>query len=92
MQRGTPSRYRPDGVKYTIDDYVLMHGRDEMGQARARDDWLAASTVLQWYHNGKATCVGYGPPDDFCNSSQLVCAAAALGEYGNYDQQAKEAE
>jgi hypothetical protein len=87
MSRGTPSMYKVDGTKFGLVDYT-HHYSDPV---RGREDWLASATVLQWYHDGKATCVGYGPPNDFCNSSQLVCAAGDREEYGNYDEQAIEA-
>ena len=84
--RGAPSRYT-EGRKFGLSEYEQRWAHD---LSAGRAEWLAASTVLQWYHNGRGTCVGYGHPNDFCNASQLVCAGPNE-EYGNYDEQASAA-
>ena len=87
--RGTPSRYEADGTKFDVQHYAFARGENDA--SLGRDEWQAASTVLQWYFRGRGTCVGFGPPDDFCNSTQLVCAGPHAEEFGNYDEQASAA-
>ena len=89
---GKSPLFGTDGHKYAYHEYVqhyrgLGHGSYE---ALARERWMAESTQLQWYFDGKGSCVGFGPPNDFCNASQLVCAGPGE-EFGNYDQQAEQA-
>jgi hypothetical protein len=81
----------PDGRRYGQPQYVSDAVRAGLSENDGTQRWLAAHRVLQWYYRGRATCVGYGPPNDYCNASQLVCANTMHPEerdYGNYDQQA----
>ena len=82
-------RYTSDGHKYDLATTMrpLVH-QPSVGRER----WLAASKVLQWYYDGRGTCVGYGPPNDYCNASQVVCNGVdthgSESTFGNYDSQA----
>ena len=58
--------FTPDGRKYDLEQHATVGGTER---------WMASAVVSQWYYDGRATCVGYGPPDDYCNSSQCVTSS-----------------
>ena len=91
MQRGPRSKYSVSGTRYAFDNYLGHYRGTGIDVEKGRVEFFGSATVLEWHFEGRSTCVGYGPPEDFCNSSQLVCAGPNGEEYGNYDQQAKAA-